>query len=476
MPRLTNDLAELAPRTSFDGPELRFDLAGLEIGAAEYDEGPTGCTVFSFAGGPVPCSIDVRGGSPAVSGAGIDFVDAICLAGGSLYGLEAAAGVAAERLAQRDYSTDWMQIPLVAGAIIFDWGPRDNAVYPDKELGRAALRAAREGIFPLGCRGAGRSATAGKLFSYDEGEAAGQGGAFRQIGETKVAVFTVVNAVGAIVDREGNVVRGHYDRESGVRRGSRRAPRRRPSGPPAARKHDADRCGDEPGARRARAAHAGPTGARVDGAGDPAVPRARGRRRPVCLLDGRGRDRSAARHDRAGRGRLRARLGCRALGRVKKRLDVLLVERGLVESRAQAQALVLAGLVPGHEKAGEQVDEAAELTVMSPPPYVSRGGEKLAHALDVLRVDPAGLDCLDVGASTGGFTDVLLQRGAARVIALDVGHGQLYPRLRADPRVVVLERTNAREVRELPFAPELVTCDVSFIGVRTALPPAMPTR
>ena len=158
---------------------------------------------------------------------------------------------------------------------------------------------------------------------------------------------------------------------------------------------------------------------------------------------------------------------------MKKRLDVLLVERGLVESRAQAQALVLAGLVPGHEKAGEQVDEAAELTVMSPPPYVSRGGEKLAHALDVLRVDPAGLDCLDVGASTGGFTDVLLQRGAARVIALDVGHGQLYPRLRADPRVVVLERTNAREVRELPFAPELVTCDVSFISVRTALPPVL---
>ena len=219
MPRLTNDLAELAPRTSLDGPELPFDFAGLEIGAAEYDEGPTGCTVFSFPGGPVACSIDVRGGSPAVSGAGIDFVDAICLAGGSLYGLEAAAGVAAELLARRDYSTDWMQIPLVAGAIIFDWGPRDNAVYPDKELGRAALRAAREGVFPLGCRGAGRSATAGKLFSFEEAEPAGQGGAFRQVGETKVAVFTVVNAVGAIVDREGNVVRGHYDRESGLRRG-----------------------------------------------------------------------------------------------------------------------------------------------------------------------------------------------------------------------------------------------------------------
>jgi len=155
---------------------------------------------------------------------------------------------------------------------------------------------------------------------------------------------------------------------------------------------------------------------------------------------------------------------------VKKRLDVLLVERGLAESRAQAQALVLAGLVPGHEKAGEQVDERAELTVTAPPPYVSRGGEKLAHALDELGVDPAGLDCLDVGASTGGFTDVLLQRGAARVIALDVGRGQLHPRLRKDPRVVVLERTNAREVDELPFAPELVTSDVSFISVRKALP------
>jgi 23S rRNA (cytidine1920-2'-O)/16S rRNA (cytidine1409-2'-O)-methyltransferase len=161
------------------------------------------------------------------------------------------------------------------------------------------------------------------------------------------------------------------------------------------------------------------------------------------------------------------------LGPVKKRLDVLLVERGLAESRAQAQALVLAGLVPGHSKAGEQVDEAAPLEVERPPPYVSRAGEKLAHALDALRVDPGGLDCLDVGASTGGFTDVLLQRGARRVIALDVGHGQLHPRLRADPRVTMLERTNARGLTGLPFAPQLVTCDVSFISVRTALPPAL---
>jgi 23S rRNA (cytidine1920-2'-O)/16S rRNA (cytidine1409-2'-O)-methyltransferase len=157
----------------------------------------------------------------------------------------------------------------------------------------------------------------------------------------------------------------------------------------------------------------------------------------------------------------------------KKRLDVLLVERGLAESRAQAQAIVLAGLVPGHSKAGEQVDEAAELEVERGPRFVSRGGEKLAHALDAFGVDPAGRDCLDVGASTGGFTDVLLQRGAARVVALDVGYGQLHPRLRGDPRVTVLERVNARELTELPFAPGLVTCDVSFISVRKALPPAL---
>jgi len=158
---------------------------------------------------------------------------------------------------------------------------------------------------------------------------------------------------------------------------------------------------------------------------------------------------------------------------VRKRLDVLLVERGLAESRAQAQALVMAGLVRGYAKAGEQVDESAELVVERLPRYVSRGGDKLAHALDLLGVEVAGRDCLDVGASTGGFTDVLLQRAAARVIALDVGRGQLHSRLRDDARVTVLERTNARELSALPFAPDLVTCDVSFISVRTALPPAL---
>jgi 23S rRNA (cytidine1920-2'-O)/16S rRNA (cytidine1409-2'-O)-methyltransferase len=158
---------------------------------------------------------------------------------------------------------------------------------------------------------------------------------------------------------------------------------------------------------------------------------------------------------------------------VKKRLDVLLVERGLAESRTQAQALVLAGRVHGYDKPGMQVADDAELQVKAPPRYVSRGADKLAHALDAFGVDPAGRDCLDVGASTGGFTDVLLQRNAARVIALDVGYGQLHERLRADPRVVVLERTNARALHTLPFPPELVVCDVSFISVRLALPPAL---
>jgi 23S rRNA (cytidine1920-2'-O)/16S rRNA (cytidine1409-2'-O)-methyltransferase len=157
----------------------------------------------------------------------------------------------------------------------------------------------------------------------------------------------------------------------------------------------------------------------------------------------------------------------------KKRLDVLLVERGLAESRSQAQALVLAGLVPGHDKPGEQVAEDAELEVDRPPRFVSRGGEKLQHALDVLTVEVAQRDCADVGASTGGFTDCLLQAGAARVLAIDVGYGQLHPRLRSDPRVTVLERVNARLLTELPFAPALVVCDVSFISVTKALPPAL---
>src|SRR6266536_1849325 len=133
----------------------------------------------------------------------------------------------------------------------------------------------------------------------------------------------------------------------------------------------------------------------------------------------------------------------------------------------------MAGLVSVGEqlaqKAGQLVPEAAKVSVRKPQPFVSRGGYKLAFALESFHLDVVDCVVVDVGASTGGFTDVLLQRGARRVYAVDVGYGQLHPRLREDPRVVVLERTNARHLTELPFAPQLVTCDVSFISLRVAL-------
>ncbi len=215
MARLSNDNTDLVPRTSFTGPVLAFDFPALRVGVAEYDEGPTGCTVFHFpAGGAV--ATDVRGGSPAYIGDS-DWADAICFAGGSFYGLEVVSGVAAELLAMRDYTTEWDRIAVVSGAIVFDLRGRDNAIYPDKALGRAALRAAQTGSFPLGPRGAGRSVTVGKAFDHTRREPAGQGGAFRQVGPMTIAVFTVVNAIGVVVDRQGQVVRGHRDPVTGAR-------------------------------------------------------------------------------------------------------------------------------------------------------------------------------------------------------------------------------------------------------------------
>ena len=141
----------------------------------------------------------------------------------------------------------------------------------------------------------------------------------------------------------------------------------------------------------------------------------------------------------------------------KKRLDVLLVERGLAESRSQAQALVLAGRVKGHEKAGEQVDEGAGSSSPRARASSPAAARSSPHALEAFGIDVTGEDCLDVGASTGGFVDCLLQAGAARVIALDVGYGQLHPKLRDDPRVTVLERTNVRGLQcdELPVQADL---------------------
>ncbi|OFW14570.1 MAG: hypothetical protein A3F70_06475 [Acidobacteria bacterium RIFCSPLOWO2_12_FULL_67_14] len=161
----------------------------------------------------------------------------------------------------------------------------------------------------------------------------------------------------------------------------------------------------------------------------------------------------------------------------KVRLDTLVVESGLAPSRERARALILAGQVSVDgrpiSKAGAQVDRAAQVALRSPDhPYVGRGGLKLAHALDAFGIEVAGREALDIGASTGGFTDVLLQRGAARVVALDVGHGQLDWRLRHDPRVVAIERFNARRLSpgDLPGPVDLVSVDVSFISLRRILP------
>lgn len=160
----------------------------------------------------------------------------------------------------------------------------------------------------------------------------------------------------------------------------------------------------------------------------------------------------------------------------RQRLDRLLVERGLAETRAKAQALILAGqvLVDGRraEKAGQTVAAASQVSVLERMPYVSRGGFKLAAALDAFGIQVEGRVCLDVGASTGGFTDCLLQRGARRVYAVDVGRGQLDWKLRQDPRVVVKEGLNARYLRleDLGERVDLAVCDVSFISARLILP------
>jgi 23S rRNA (cytidine1920-2'-O)/16S rRNA (cytidine1409-2'-O)-methyltransferase len=159
------------------------------------------------------------------------------------------------------------------------------------------------------------------------------------------------------------------------------------------------------------------------------------------------------------------------------RLDQLLVDRGLAESRSRAQAMIEAGLVTSAgrvlDKPGKPVPADLALDVAGPAhPWVSRGGVKLASALDRFGIDPAGRIALDIGASTGGFTDVLLSRGAAKVYAVDVGHGQLAPKLRADARVIALEHVNARHLSaaEIPERVGLIVCDASFIGLETILP------
>ncbi|HID50531.1 MAG TPA: TlyA family RNA methyltransferase [Anaerolineae bacterium] len=165
------------------------------------------------------------------------------------------------------------------------------------------------------------------------------------------------------------------------------------------------------------------------------------------------------------------------MAKKKERLDKLVVERGLVTSRSKAQGVILAGevLVDGQrvDKPGTAVPLKAAITLKTPMPYVGRGGFKLAGALDAFGIEVHGRVCADVGACTGGFTDVLLQRGAARVYAIDVGYGQLDWKLRQDKRVVVMERTNARYVKTLAEPVSFVSIDVSFISLRHILPAAL---
>ena len=161
---------------------------------------------------------------------------------------------------------------------------------------------------------------------------------------------------------------------------------------------------------------------------------------------------------------------------IKERLDALLVSRGLAADKEQAQRLIMAGLVLVNDtpatKSGHQIPIDAAIRLKKRSQFVSRGAHKLKAALDAFDIDPTGLICADLGASTGGFTDLLLQRGAARVYAVDVGYGQLHWRLRNDPRVIVMERTNARYLDHLPEPAQLITIDASFISLRLLLPAA----
>lgn len=205
----------LTPEVSRGRDTLRFDFPGVRIGSAHYAEGPTGATVIHLPRG-ARTAVDARGGAVGIAGA-YDFNHAICLAGGSVYGLEAGAGVSEALLERVEHRTGFAELQLVSTSIIYDFSARPTAVYPDAALGRAALAAAVPGEFAQGRAGAGISASAGKV-DWDRTELTGQGAAFAQIGEVRVLAIVVPNPVGVIVDRAGHIVRGNYDAATGQRR------------------------------------------------------------------------------------------------------------------------------------------------------------------------------------------------------------------------------------------------------------------
>ncbi|WP_291053408.1 P1 family peptidase [Herbiconiux sp.] len=207
---------DLTPVTLPGTGRVAFDFPGVSVGTAEYLEGPTGATVLHFDK-PARTAVDARGGAIGITGKYETVNDAICLTGGSVYGLAAATGVEDELLRRRHGRVGWADLQTVSGAVIYDFGARDNAVSPDAALGRAALLAASTESIPVGRCGAGVSASAGKI-DWSRIEYTGQGAAFRQVGAVKILVVTIVNPVGVVMDRDGTIVRGNYDRATGARR------------------------------------------------------------------------------------------------------------------------------------------------------------------------------------------------------------------------------------------------------------------
>lgn len=214
-PRASNEDLPLRPVHGRGRAQVPFDLPGVLVGTAEYAEGPTGATVVSIPRGARTYT-DRRGG--AVGAIGLyPFNHAICLAGGSVYGLTAAAGVSSALFERIGHRARFDELQLVSGAIIYDFSVRDNAVRPDEALGRAALEAARADTVEVGRVGGGAAASAGKV-DPSRIEFTGQGAAFRQVGEVKILVVTVLNPYGVVVDRDGTIVRGNYDARTGERR------------------------------------------------------------------------------------------------------------------------------------------------------------------------------------------------------------------------------------------------------------------
>lgn len=211
-----NEHADLVPVPGRPGEGwVPFDLPGVAVGTAEYDAGPTGVTVVAVPAG-ARTAVDRRGGAAGLSGA-FPYNHAICLAGGSSFGLAAASGVFDELLRRSGHDTGFAALPVVSGAVVYDFVPRDNAVYPDAELGRAGLRAARSDRVAVGRVGAGVAATVGKVDNA-RAEWGGQGAAYARVGPARFLVVTVLNAVGVLVDRSGRVVRGNLDPVTGTRR------------------------------------------------------------------------------------------------------------------------------------------------------------------------------------------------------------------------------------------------------------------